>query len=157
METNVTLQNPLQFRLIWIILPILLIVASYLLWLYAKKKWPLPKKYKPLSIKTPPAFTRAQIRQKYLEKMNTLETSYQSGNITSRKAYQSLSSIIRNFVFEMTKIHVQNYTLAEIKTLNMPALSKLVEEYYEPEFARESNGEMLASLEKTRSVIASWN
>lgn len=38
----------------------------------------------------------------------------------------------------------------------MPELYYLVAEYYAPEFARKSDGDVRASLEKTRSLIERW-
>lgn len=156
METTVTLQNPLQFRIIWIIIPFVLLLVIFLLQYIAKKKWPLPDKERNIVVKTPPRLTRIQIRQKYTKKCNELEASINEGNTNIRDGYQELSYIIRNFVYEMTGIEVQNCTLEEIRTVQIPELTSLVEEYYEPEFARESKGEVLASLDKTRSVILSW-
>jgi hypothetical protein len=61
------------------------------------------------------------------------------------------------FVFEVTDIETQNYTLDEIKKLNMPGLYELIEEFYEPEFALKSVGDFDNSIEKARSVIKKWN
>ena len=61
------------------------------------------------------------------------------------------------FVYEMTGITVQNCTLEEIRTLRMPRLTKLVEEYYEPEFSSLELGDALASLSITRKVVSAWH
>ena len=53
-------------------------------------------------------------------------------------------------------IKVQYYTLEDIKKINMPILSKLVEEYYNPEFERVSKGNVLESIGKTKKVIENW-
>ncbi len=98
-----------------------------------------------------------KIKEKYLKKLDNLETKINERKISIRGAYQNLSSIIRLFVFEVTNIKVQNCTLREIDKLNMPNLTKLIEEYYAPEFAEHSLGNIKASLEKTRKVIEKWN
>ena len=64
--------------------------------------------------------------------------------------------IIRNFVYETTNIKVQYYTLEEIRPLNMDQLTKLVEEYYVPEFAKDSTTKIETSLKHTREVIEKW-
>ena len=61
------------------------------------------------------------------------------------------------FVYEMTGISVQNCTLEEIRPLRIPRLTRLVEEYYEPEFSSEDLGDALKSLSKTRKEIESWH
>ena len=81
---------------------------------------------------------------------------YDQGKLDVRGAYQRMSRCIRGFVHAATGIRVQNYTLYDIERLNMPELYYLVAEYYAPEFARKSDGDVRASLEKTRSLIERW-
>ena len=101
--------------------------------------------------------TLINIRDKYLLMLAELEKKLNSNSITSRKAYQELSSLIRNFIYESTNIKVQNYTLKEIGTLNMPILYELVAEYYDPEFAKISKGNITSSINKAKVVIEKWN
>lgn len=97
------------------------------------------------------------IKKKYLLLINELAINLNNNKITSRKAYQELSSLIRNFVFDTTNINVKNYTLKEIKMINMPVLYELISEYYDPEFSKISKGNIASSIEKTRMVIQKWN
>ena len=97
------------------------------------------------------------IKNNYLQKINVLTNKVNSGKITNRKAYQTLSNIIRNFIYETTNIRVQNYTLKEIENLNMPILYELIKEYYNPEFSKNIKGNILSSIEKTEKVIHKWN
>ena len=60
------------------------------------------------------------------------------------------------FVFEITDITTQNYSLSEIKKLNIPILYDLIEEYYEPEFASKPKGDFEKSIIKARRVINEW-
>ena len=98
----------------------------------------------------------SSIKEKYLKEIDLLAASLNEGKITSRKAYQRLSGIIRRFIYEVTKIKVQNYSLDEIKRLHIPILTELVSEYYAPEFARESKGNISLSLDKTKGVVERW-
>ena len=77
--------------------------------------------------------------------------------INLRTAYQKISEIIRLFVFEMTDITTQNYSLREIKKLNIPILYQLIEEYYEPEFTSKPVGDFEEAIKKARGVIKEWN
>ncbi len=97
------------------------------------------------------------IRYKYLNKLNDLEKSLNDKKITSRKAYQELSMLIRLFVYELTGLEVQSCTLKDIKKLNIPVLYELIKEYYDPEFSKISKGNIKASIEKTKEVISRWN
>lgn len=98
-----------------------------------------------------------EIKKRYLSKIQELENNFNNKKITNRKAYQELSNIIRNFIFEATNIKVQNYTLKEIEKINMPILYDLVSEYYDPEFSIISEGNIISSINKTKTVIERWN
>lgn len=100
---------------------------------------------------------KQKIKQKYIKKLNEVEQKILNNKITIRSAYQSTSFIIRCFVYEMTNIKVQNYTLNDISKLNMPILYELIQEYYVPEFSEQSIGNIKSSIEKTRKVIEKWN
>ena len=97
------------------------------------------------------------IKYKYLNKLNDLDKSLNDKKITSRKAYQELSMLIRLFVYELTGLEVQSCTLKDIKKLNIPILYELIKEYYDPEFSKISKGNIKASIEKTKEVISRWN
>jgi hypothetical protein len=97
------------------------------------------------------------IKGKYLEQLDSIEYKYTNNMIDLRKAYQLISESIRMFVFEITDITTQNYSLKEIKKLNIPNLYELIEEYYEPEFASKSVGDFETSINKARRVIKEWN
>ena len=97
------------------------------------------------------------IKYKYLNKLNDLDKSLNDKKITSRKAYQELSMLIRLFVYELTGLEVQSCTLKDIKKLNIPVLYELIKEYYDPEFSKISKGNIKVSIEKTKEVISRWN
>ena len=96
-------------------------------------------------------------KEKYLKQLDKIDNKYKNKKIVLRKAYQQISATIRLFVFEVTNIKTQNYSLSEIKELNMPALYELIEEFYEPEFASRSEGDFEVSINNARRVIEEWN
>lgn len=98
-----------------------------------------------------------EIKRKYLEELDVIESQLNTNMIHIRIAYQDISRIIRHFVYEVTNIHVQNYSLKEIKDLDMPMLYELMQEYYVPEFSKYSYGNVKDSLQKTRKVIEKWS
>lgn len=97
------------------------------------------------------------IKQKYIDKINKLEVKLNNNKVSNRQAYQQLSKIMRIFIYEVTNVKVQKYTLSEIKLLNIPHLYELISEYYEPEFSKNSMGDINLSLKKAREVIVKWN
>ena len=156
MQTSVKLQDSFSYSLIPIILLFIILVAIIATLIYLSRK-SKKKVTQEIKIKKAPKETLEGIKKKYLKKIDDVEKKLKEDKIKLRGAYQELSSIIRFFTFEVTGIKVQNYTLQDIESLNMPALTELIQEYYAPEFAEFSKGNIEASLEKTRKVIEKWN
>lgn len=153
MQTSVNLQENFTYSLIILaIIFLMIIIESFFLFSKRRKKEKniikeIPKK----NVKNIPV-----IKNKYLNKLNSIEYKYIHNQISLRKAYQLISEEIRLFVFEITDITTQNYSLDEIKKINIPNLYDLIEEYYEPEFASKVVGDFNSSIKKARSVISEW-
>ena len=153
MQVTVDLQDPFSFSLIpIIILFIILAIPAYLYW----KKYIENRKPKAIEIKHVDEKSIVRIQKKYIKQLVLLKRKIDSNKISMRRAYQRLSKIIRYFVYEVTGINVQNYTLAEIKKLKMHQLTELIEDYYIHEFSKKSLGNINESIEKTRKVIVRW-
>ena len=152
MQSDVKFQEPFSYNYLGVIFLVLLVVAL-LTYFIVKLIMNRPKKienvfFKPQNIE--------EIKNKYLSKIDNLTNEFNNQKISERRAYNELSSLIRTFTFETTNIDVRKYTLNDIKTLKMNNLTKLVEEYYEPEFSKEGKGDFLSSVEKTKGVIVKW-
>jgi hypothetical protein len=159
MQTSVELQEPFTYSIIPIVIIICFILAimCYLIYLKKQKK---EVKVENDNLKLIPDKNKKDIpviKGKYLDQLNSIEYKYTNNMIDLRKAYQLISEAIRMFVFEITDITTQNYSLKEIKKLNIPNLYELIKEYYEPEFASKSVGDFETSINKARRVIKEWN
>ena len=150
-KTTVTLQAPYDFSVIWKIVCALLIAAAVVLFIIPL----IPKKK--LSVKTPDGPSLEKIRKRSLSDLSALKKLLDSGQIDNREAYQRLSGIVRSFVYGATGIRVTTCTYEEIRSLNMPNLTALVHDYYEPEFAYDSAGEFERSHRVTTDLIRRWN
>lgn len=135
MQISVNLQSNIFIPMILLCASVfaILIISIYILKSIGKFKTKKVPKVKELTLEE-----KNNIKHKYIKKIDNLKRKVNNEKIKAREAYQTLSAIIRHFVYEMTKIKVQNYTLEEIKRLDMQELYELVEEYYEPEFAVEA-------------------
>ena len=156
METTVKLQELYAYSILPISIIAILVIAItiYILIEKIKNKKEIVKIedvkiVEPKNIKS--------IQNKYLKRLDNLRKKLELNRITTRVAYQGLSTLIRYFIYEVTDIKVQNYTLSEIETLNMPFLTELIQEYYAPEFAKQSIGDIKQAIEKTRKVVEKWN
>lgn len=152
MQVQTSIRDLFQYSMLSLLIVIFLIAIVVLLIMLTKL---IPKPAPPQIVIIEPE-NKQSVQQKYIELINKLINKVNNKQLTNRAAYQELSILIRHFVFEMTQIKVQNYSLNEIKTLNMPHLSALVEEYYHPEFAYLSNSNILESINKTKEVIVRW-
>ena len=158
MQTSIKLQEPFVYSKIIVVIAIIINILL-ICYFYLQKKnkkniideveiKAIPKN----NIKNVPV-----IKGKYLKQLDEIEYKYTNNIIELRKSYQMISEAIRLFVFEMTDITTQNYSLSEIKKLNMPILYELIKEYYEPEFSSKSVGDFEVSINKARRVIKEWN
>ncbi len=96
-------------------------------------------------------------KEKYLKKLDVLRNKFENGEVDIRGAYQRMSVIIRDYIYAVTGRSVISFTLEDVKKAGMPALQALMEEYYNPEFAKHSEGDVIASIEKTKRAIETWN
>lgn len=151
LSSKIELEDLFTYSTTPIIIGIILIIILVLIILYKKKN-------KVINIDNNVKLNnKIDIKDSYLKILDTLLDDIKNGRIQNRKAYQRLSKIIRNFIYEMTNIKVQNCTLEDISKKDMPVLYELVKEYYDPEFANISKGNIISSIEKTREVIKRWN
>ncbi len=159
MQTIINLQEPFSYSIIPLIIALCAMTASTCYLVYSSKKKEKVK-VKEEEVKAIPEKNIKNIpviKRKYLTQLDSIEYKYDNQMIELRKAYQMISEAIRLFVFEITDITTQNYSLSEIKKLNIPNLYELIKEYYEPEFASKTVGDFNDSINKARRVINEWN
>ena len=158
MQITVKLQDMFSYS----ITPILLFGALAFLFCFIasrmKKAPKKPPKKKTIRITQPEKPKNiSSIKAAYIKQLADIEKKFSANELTNRMAYQKLSLLVRQFVYEVTNIQVTNYTLQELKELRMPKLYELIEEFYTPEFAVKDDGNVLESIQKTRKVIEEWN
>lgn len=114
-----------------------------------QKHVPVPKPVEPQSL--------ASLKYKYICALSEIEQNRIAEKINDRQAFQSLSKLVRDFVYAATGIKVQNYTLMEIHAANLPRLYELISQCYIPEFAVENKANIYEVINKARMVISEWN
>ena len=122
MQTSVSLEPSFSYSILYLVI-FFTIILIFVLWFLEKSK----KEKKVINqIENNNIKNIKSIKLKYLKKLIVLENKIDKNEITIRKAYQNLSSIIRYFVYAVTGIKVQNYTLEDIKGLNISMLYELI-------------------------------
>ena len=159
MQISIDLLEPYTYSIIplIIVITIVLLESYYFIYLRNKNKKINIKENSVKEIPEKNIKNIPVIKNKYLIQLDLIENKYTNNKIELRKAYQMISEAIRLFVFEITDITTQNYSLTEIKKLNIPNIYELIAEYYEPEFASKSIGDFNSSINKARRVINEWN
>lgn len=151
MQVTTNLKDPFSYSMIPILLCSFLILFFLLYYLMKK-----PKKEKKI---IPPKQEKKDInklKKQYIQKLNSLLESITKQEISSRIAYQQLSILIRTFVFETIDLNLLSFTLQDIEKMGMPVLTELIKEYYAPEFSLHIQGNIIASIKKTKEVIEKW-
>lgn len=162
MPVTVELQDMFSYslwRLVLVVVVVIIIGLIGVMVFFRKKKTQKPEIPVPAPVQAPAPkpISGNQLKEKYFAIISDLEMKCRNGKISDRKAYQELSGIARNFVYEVTGIKVHHNTLDEIRKLNMPNLYALIEECYTPEFSVDKNGNIYDTINKARMVIREWH
>ena len=163
MPTTINLRRPFDFSVVPIAIVggifAALTVAILLMVLYSLIK-DMKKKEKVEQVVEQPVFVKQDIgklKAEYINKLALIENKYNEDPTKIRPAYEGMSKVVREFVYKATGTEVDKFTLAEISRTEYAGLAKLIGEYYQPEFDQISEGDVKASLEKTRRLVAEWN
>lgn len=157
MESAVELHDLFSYSLTPIIvfsILLLFLCAILVLKRIAKK---LANRPKPIPKEVPKPININNVKATYLNELYKLEIGVNNGSIATRDAYIKSSRLIRDFVFEITGIKMQNLTLSEIDKEKFLWLHELISEYYRPEFDYDEPGNIKESIIKTREAIEKWN
>lgn len=164
MVTTVELQKPMEYSL-WVSMIaglFIIIAAAFLIYFIIRLIRQKNKKaeiYSAAPVKQRPVSAHL-IKDRYIKKVQDIKNRYKRKAIGIREGYQELSAVIREFVHEQTGINVESLTAAEIKAKGIENLSRLMEEYYVPEFAENEKirgKDLPRSCDTAAEVIRSWN
>ena len=151
MQWGVNLEGPFSYSKFGVFLLVIIIIIVVIMLIKKHNK----NKPQPIRVVVK-VVDRNRIRMEYVAKLNNLITKVNNNSISTRKAYNELSVIIREFIYRTTRVNLLKYSLNDFRKLNNKTLLELINEYYEPEFSYEGSGDILASIEKTRKVIVEW-
>ena len=159
MPTTVTLQPDFfdPFFLILLLGLILLISGLVKFFRWSKERRAIKKQQKMLQAQTMQMrAVPAQVKARYTDQLRQLGNRITVGAIPLRTGYQQMSLLVRTFVKEYANLDVTTKTLAEIRSMGLPELTALVEEYYAPEFSPDEIGDVQKSITATIKAINKW-
>ncbi|WP_034450299.1 hypothetical protein [Butyrivibrio sp. AE2032] len=162
METTIELRRLFDFSQLPIIITgavlAALTVTVLMMFLYSVLK-DIKRKEKEV-IEEKPVFVKPdmpKLKAEYLALLDGIEARFNQDTTKIRPAYEDMSRVVREFVYKATGTEVDKFTLFEISRTDFGDLAKLVGEYYQPEFDQISEGDVRASLEKSRRLVSEWN
>ena len=150
------LNPPIQYRLIWLIIGlgiVLLIAAWYVFALW----WTRRKKPKSLeSLKQLSGGDLNSLKAKYLQLIEELYQQHVRGEISLRQLHIELSMTARYFVHEASFFPAPFLTLSDFRGSPYPQLAKLISDYYPAEFAAIERGDAMASTQAAKGLVQQW-
>ena len=158
MQTSVKLQEMMSYSLVIAIIAAVLVIVPVVIFVVIKlTKFKPKKRVKKVVAKPKKKYDPATLKQMYLDKVREIEAQYASGVIDMRQAHILLSQCVREYCEEASSVPANALTLREIEKLNKPTLYNLIKEFYEPEFAYDSDKDIKASFTRAAEVIRTWN
>jgi hypothetical protein len=150
------LNPPIQYRLLWLIigLAIVLLIGAW----YAFALWHTRRK-KPKSLDTLKQLSPsdlASLKAKYLGLIEELYQKFVRGEISLRQLHIELSMTVRSFVQEASFFPAPYLSLSELRGSPYPQLTKLISEYYPTEFAAIENGNAAGSTQAAKGLVQQW-
>ena len=104
---------------------------------------------------TPPDLT--DLKQKYQQLIDEIEQNHTAGKLSSRKAHQKLSHILRMFVVEINGHRVDTLTLRDLEKTRYKTLAAAIKQFYIPEFTAVEQGSVAEAAALARKTVAAWN
>lgn len=159
MDSSVSMQPHLATGLAPAIICLLIVLSPFAIKLIRKIKSRKERSKQAVQklINVMPVRGRDKVKQDYIWRLTELRKALKRGGLTPRLCYQRLSVLLREFAKAYGGIETTTKTLTEIKSLQIPELTALIEEYYEPEFAPDTVGDADKAIERTIKVIQEWN
>lgn len=146
MQFPTELQEPFTYSFLLVIILIIIIILCIVVFLFKDKIMDVIRKN-----------TIEITKKRYLKQLDELLISVNDKKIDNRNAYSKISNIARHFIKHVTGIDVLTISLSEARKLNIKDLESLMEECYPPEFAKQSTGDVISSINNTRRIIEEWN
>lgn len=158
MQGDVDLRPVFEFSLLWLILGCVLvvIVIGWLVFVIFITRKRVQKTINTLPQVPYVAPDISLLKQKYLALIDDVEKKYASHEYTKRLAHQSLSTLLRFFVYEAQNHRVDVMTLSDLRKTRYLTLAKAIEGLYIPEFRRHEQGDVAAAASSAREMVSSW-
>lgn len=145
-----------MMSIIWLILggAVFIVSVVFFVMLFRFRLRKRVKKYKaPKPAKKPPI---EYVRNMALKQIDKCIYDLSHGRADIRESYQNMSTIMRNFVSEITGKDVTSQTLSELQVSGDQRLTDLIRKWYAPEFAMKTKADFMGDAEHAKNVVKRW-
>lgn len=154
---ELTLNPPIQYSIIWLIIGLsliglILLWFGFAFWITRKRKANTLENLGPGAYQ----FDLDQLKLKYLKLIDECYQSYQQKHTSLRGLHRGLSMTVRYFVYEAKHFPAPRLTLSDLKRAPYPELTNVIGNYYDKEFALIEHGSPEESAEAAREMIRRW-
>ena len=156
MKYSVVLQDPFDYARMWLLIGLGLILAAALVWL---ARYFLSGKDFRVNWKKLPVIRSIRLffrKRRHTKRIRQIETEFGKGTIDRRTAHQKMSREVRAFAQAVTGEPMESLVYTELLRMNYPKLTRLIGEFYVPEFACKSDAEIKDMIQKSKELIKKW-
>ena len=156
MKYSVFLQDPFDLSRYWIWIGLGLILAAVILRLFFKFLLTKDIRLKG-RLRSPLKMIRMFFsKRRHSKKIRKIESQFKEGTLDRRAAHQEMSREIRQFVQDVSGKPMESLVYSEIRLMGYPKLTRLIEDFYVPEFASTSDAQTEDMIQKSKELIKEW-
>jgi hypothetical protein len=146
--------DPYAARWLWVGVGLLALVAAWYAWVWWSTR---PRKVVVPARIAPDRMSR--LREDYTRQIDLVLARAAAGEISSRRAHQQLSVLVRHFVQEVSGIHAPTMTLTELNATGsrLTPVSEVVGTLYPGEFGPRETATLVGAGAVAKEVVARWS
>ena len=159
MHAGTELREWIDYDPLWLIIGCLLL-GAIILWYGFVFYSPRRRSHRSLATLKPKPYTPpdlTDLKQKYQRLIDEIEQNHAAGKLSSRKAHQKLSHVLRMFVVEINGHRVDTLTLRDLEKTRYKTLAAAIKQFYIPEFTAVEQGSVAEAAALARKTVAAWN
>lgn len=159
---NTEILNPIQYPWSWLFIAgsfVVLALGYYIVTNLFLRKKKVTKEIEPLPEDLNPYERLSAVKNKYAQLTSAIAHQYDAKEISTRKAFQSLSLLLREFSHEYSRTNAHAMTLADLQNNNSPVvLQERVRAIYPVAFQKaEVDADVHLAVGDMLEVIKRWH
>lgn len=149
---------PVQYLPLWGILGfiLLLVIAGWYVFLLVSTRAGRVATPAETGASGVPLRTTETLRTQYLERIELLRRSHESGAVDAREAHHQLSQIVRSYVSEREGQQTMQLTLSDLRATRFTSLTDAVEKLYPGAFGVGAGIGVDRAVEQANRLVSTW-